>query len=177
MSLLNGMYTQRFNREHGRVGHVFPNMVDDAGDWFWSSYQATSGKIAKPNFLHVNWLLSHFGNVKTEAKVAYIDFVRKDNASSPWKSLNGPDILGNDEFRGKLQGKIDKVPLADAGNVSETHIKEVWNGFVGGMQSNCDAVADALMAALASISSRREDMLEALLPDTIEPMLAWCGRC
>jgi len=46
MSLLNGMYTQRFNREHGR-------------------YQATSGKIAKPNFLHVNWLLSHFGNVKT----------------------------------------------------------------------------------------------------------------
>ena len=127
------------NREHGRVGHVFQgrfksiivdkdayllelsryivrnpvaaNMVDDAGDWFWSSYQATSGKIAKPNFLHVNWLLSQFGNVKTEAKVAYIDFVRKDNASSPWKSLNGPDILGNDEFRGKLQGKIDKVPL------------------------------------------------------------------
>ena len=60
---------------------------------------------------------------------------------------------------------------ADAEDVSKTNIEEVWNGFVGGMQSSCDAVADALMAALASICSRREDMLETLLPDTIEPML------
>jgi REP element-mobilizing transposase RayT len=139
MSLLNGMYTQRFNREHKRVGHVLQgrfksiivdkdayllelsryivrnpvaaDMVDDAGDWFWSSYQATAGEIAKPNFLQVDWLLSQFGSVKTEAKAAYIDFIHKKDASSPWKSLNGPDILGNDEFRGKLQGETDRAPL------------------------------------------------------------------
>jgi len=139
MSLLNGMYTQRFNREHERVGHVFQgrfksiivdkdayllelsryivrnpvaaNMVDDAGDWLWSSYQATAGKIAKPNFLQVNWLLSQFGNGNTEAKAAYIDFVHKEDTYSPWESLNGPDILGNDEFRGKLQGETDRAPL------------------------------------------------------------------
>ena len=33
---------------------------------------------------------------------------------SPWKSLNGPDILGDDVFRGHLQGESDKVPVGMA---------------------------------------------------------------
>lgn len=71
MRQLNGVYTQRFNRAHGRVGHVFQGrykallvergpywlelarhvvlnpvrarMVAAPGDWWWSSYQATAG--------------------------------------------------------------------------------------------------------------------------------------
>jgi len=32
-------------------------------------------------------------------------------SNSSWKSLNGPDILGDDDFRGQLQGDAGKVPI------------------------------------------------------------------
>jgi len=72
MRHLNGVYTQRFNRKHERVGHVFQGrfksiivqresyllelaryivlnpvrarMVRKAKNWPWSSYQATGGQ-------------------------------------------------------------------------------------------------------------------------------------
>lgn len=72
MKLLNGTYTQSFNRTHHRVGHVFQGrfkgilvekdsyllelaryivlnpvragMVRSAKDWAWSSYRATAGQ-------------------------------------------------------------------------------------------------------------------------------------
>ena len=131
MRQLNGMYTQRFNRGHGRVGHVFQGrfksivvdkdayllelsryivrnpvaagMVKDVGDWPWSSYLATAGEVSPPAFLDVGWLLSQFGRVAGKARAAYIAFVRDEHAISPWDQLNGPDILGDDAFRGRLQ--------------------------------------------------------------------------
>ena len=72
MRQLNGLYTQSYNRNHNRVGHVFQGrykailvekqsyllelaryivlnpvraqMVHVAGDWQWSSYRATIGQ-------------------------------------------------------------------------------------------------------------------------------------
>ena len=136
MRQLNGMYTHRFNRKHGRVGHVFQGrfksiivdkdahllelsryivqnpvaagMVKDVGDWPWSSYQATAGEISTPDFLTVDWLLSQFGKAPAKARSAYVAFVREEAAASPWKGLNGPDVLGDDAFRENLQGKIGK---------------------------------------------------------------------
>jgi len=131
MRQLNGMYTQRFNRAHGRVGHLFQGrfksivvdkdayllelsryivrnpvtagMVKDAGDWPWSSYLATSGEVSSPLFLDVDWLLSQFGSDTEKARAAYVAFVRDEQGASPWAQLNGPDILGDDEFRERLQ--------------------------------------------------------------------------
>lgn len=131
MRQLNGIYTQRFNRKHQRVGHVFQGrfksivvdkdayllelsryivrnpvaagMVADVTDWVWSSYRATAGEVPSPKFINVDWLLSQFGGTKAKAKAAYVSFVRKEETGSPWEELNGPDILGNDEFRGGLQ--------------------------------------------------------------------------
>ncbi|MDT9002491.1 transposase [Paucibacter sp. APW11] len=79
MQQLNGIYTQAFNRRHGKVGHVFQGrfkailvdrdsyllevcryvelnpvrarMVERPGDWPWSSYRAHCG-LASP----VSWL-------------------------------------------------------------------------------------------------------------------------
>jgi putative transposase len=80
MRHLNGVYTQRFNRAHGRVGHVFQGrykailvekqayllelcryvvlnpvragMVTGAGDWVWSSYRETVGaRVARRDAL------------------------------------------------------------------------------------------------------------------------------
>jgi len=138
MSQLNGMYTQRFNRKHGRIGHllqgrfksiivdkdsyllelsryivrnpVAADMVDYVGDWPWSSYRATAGEIAAPVFLDVKWLLAQFGKSMAKAKVSYIDFVGKKSDISPWGLLNGPDILGDDDFRSRMQaGNTDAV--------------------------------------------------------------------
>ena len=133
MGQLNGMYTQRFNRLHHRVGHVFQGrfksivvdkdaylielsryvvlnpvragMVDRAGDWTWSSYRAMTGESTPPPFLEVGFLLSQFGASKTGAIEAYCRFVQEGMASKPWEMLNGPDILGDDDFRSALQSQ------------------------------------------------------------------------
>jgi REP element-mobilizing transposase RayT len=77
MRHLNGVYTQRFNRQHGRVGHVFQGrykaiivqkdayllelaryvvlnpvrarMVHTSDQWLWSSYRATAGLCEAPS--------------------------------------------------------------------------------------------------------------------------------
>jgi len=105
MRQLNGVYTQRFNRSHQRVGHIFQGryksilverdsyllelsryvvlnpvrarMVDDVKAWAWSSYRATSGLIPCPSWLSRDWLLSQFGNSKPKAAKAYIAFVNE----------------------------------------------------------------------------------------------------
>jgi len=137
MRQLGGMYTQRFNRLHGRVGHVFQGrfksivvdkdayllelsryvvlnpvragMVKDVADWPWSSYRATAGEEKSPAFLDAGWLLSQFGRTKAKARAAYARFVRDGDASRPWEMLNGPDVLGGDTFRSRLQGKVKDV--------------------------------------------------------------------
>ncbi len=139
MSQLNGMFTQRFNRNHDRVGHLYQGrfksiivdkdsyllelsryivrnpvaarMVDNVGDWPWSSYQATSGMLTPPDFLQVDWLLSQFSHLKAHAQEAYIGFVGEKTNISPWDSLNGPDILGDDVFRGQLQRESENIPI------------------------------------------------------------------
>jgi len=32
-------------------------------------------------------------------------------ANIPWKSLNGPDILGDETFRGQVRGESTKIPV------------------------------------------------------------------
>ncbi|WP_434148396.1 transposase [Methylocaldum gracile subsp. desertum] len=104
MRQLNGVYTQRVNRTHGRVGHVFQGrykailvekdsyllalaryvvlnpvragMVGDVGDWPWSSYAAMVGLAPSPAWLQTHWLLGPFGRQRKRAIVGYIDFVR-----------------------------------------------------------------------------------------------------
>jgi len=82
---------------------VAAGMVKDVGDWPWSSYLATAGEVSSPAFLDVGWLFSRFGSVAETAKAAYVAFVRDEQTTSLWDQLNGPDILGDDLFRGRLQ--------------------------------------------------------------------------
>jgi len=131
MGQLNGIYTQRFNRKHGRVGHVYQGrfksilvdkdsyllelsryvvlnpvragMVESVGDWRWSSYLAMVGDVACPDFLDGDFLLSQFGKTKGKARASYIHFVSNGLDYKPWDMLNGPDILGDDNFRSDIQ--------------------------------------------------------------------------
>jgi putative transposase len=105
MRQLNGVYTQRFNRRHGRVGHVFQGRykailverdsylkelarygvlnpvrakrVQHPGDWPWSSYAMTAGKAVSPVWLSTEWLLGQFGPQRERAQNAYVHFVEE----------------------------------------------------------------------------------------------------
>lgn len=132
MRHLNGVYTQRFNRRHAWVGHVFQGrykaivvekdayllalsryivrnpvaagMVADVGDWSWSSYRATAGEVVGPAWLHKRWLLSQFG--QGEAKAAYADYVRDGVEAAIWDERTGADVLGDDNFRKALTDQV-----------------------------------------------------------------------
>ena len=135
MRQLNGVYTQRFNQTHRRVGHVFQGrykailvqknsyllelaryivlnpvragMVRDAGDWSWSSYRAMTGIINTPEWLHTDWILSAFSQSKKVAIERYRTFVSQGKSQpSPWEQLKNQIYLGADEFVDEMQSKL-----------------------------------------------------------------------
>lgn len=136
MRQLNGVYTQGFNRNHTRVGHVFQgrykailvdsdsyllelaryivlnpvraSMTDSAGEWRWSSYRATAGYQATPDWLQKDWLLAVFDEQKERAIESYRKFIEeKHDNSSPWGLLKNQVYLGNDAFAERMRQRID----------------------------------------------------------------------
>ena len=137
MRQLNGMYSQKHNNAHGRVGHVFQGrykailvekqayllelaryivlnpvragMVKQVRDWPWSSYRATVGQSAAPNCLTTDWLLAAFGAKRGEAIKRYRRFVREGKGqSSPWLILRNQVYLGSEAFVENVQAHIDR---------------------------------------------------------------------
>lgn len=135
MRHLNGVYTQRFNREHGRVGHVFQGrykailvqkesyllelaryivlnpvrarMVKEAKDWFWSSYRNTAGLEETPNWLSVDWILSAFSECRRDAITQYEVFVaRGKNQPTVWEQLKNQIYLGSELFVDEMHCKL-----------------------------------------------------------------------
>lgn len=128
MKHLNALYTQRFNRKHHRVGHLFQGrykaivvekntylkelcrylvlnpvrarMVKHPKDWKWSSYRATVG-VEKPEpWLEVDWVLGQFGKERKGAQTAYRRFVEEGmgKKESPWDELYSRVYLGSEKF-------------------------------------------------------------------------------
>jgi REP element-mobilizing transposase RayT len=127
MRRLNGVYTQRFNRRHGRAGHVLQGrfnsivvererylleltryialnpvragIVRSPGDWRWSSYRATAGLCPAPSWLAATPLLHRFSAQPGTAQHGFRGFVDEGiKAPSPWSLLRGQILLGTDEF-------------------------------------------------------------------------------
>jgi putative transposase len=132
MRQLNGVYTQRVNRTHQRVGHLFQGrfkgilvqketyllelaryivlnpvragMVADPAAWVWSSYRATAGLEAKPPYLTTDWLLAAFGQTTRAATAGYVRFVDAGiGRESPWDALKGQIYLGSEDFVEAMQ--------------------------------------------------------------------------
>ncbi|WP_040725099.1 transposase [Thiomicrorhabdus sp. Kp2] len=135
MRHLNGVYTQRFNRTHNRVGHVFQgrykailvqkdsyllelaryivlnpvraNKVLTAQDWPWSSYRSTAGFTSVENWLTVDWILSSFSDQKINAAKVYREFVSEGmNQPKIWDELKNQIYLGDESFIKNMQSKI-----------------------------------------------------------------------
>jgi len=130
MRQLNGVYTQRFNRIHGRVGHVFQGrfksillekdahllelcryivrnpvaagMAKNATDWPWSSYRTTAGLEQAPVFACAGWVLEQFGGSRKRYQ-EYVD--RALSGDAPLQDAAGSHVLGSNEFREAVQKK------------------------------------------------------------------------
>ena len=135
MRQLNGVYTQKSNRKHSRVGHVFQGrykaivvqkdsyllelvryivlnpvlakMVNGLNDWPWSSYSSMVGESESPEWLEADWILSTFAEKRQVAIAKYIDFVRAGiELPSIWNMLKFQIYLGDDDFIDRLQNKL-----------------------------------------------------------------------
>ncbi len=71
-------------------------MVNDAGDWPWSSYLAMIGRAAGLECLQPDWLLAQFNSERSQAIIGYQNFVRSGVGLSPvWEGLKSQIFLGN----------------------------------------------------------------------------------
>ena len=142
MRQLNGVYTQKSNRKHHRVGHVFQgrykailvqkerhllelaryvvlnpvraNMVNDVVDWQWSSYSAMVGSTTSPSWLETDWLLGQFGDSRQAAIECYVNFVRAGVGLSPvWQALKHQIYLGEASFMEEVQEKMEAYGAED----------------------------------------------------------------
>ena len=139
MRQLNGVFTQRFNRSHQRVGHVFQGrfkailvdkdsyllelaryvvlnplrakLVRNLEQWQWSSYLATCGQAPKPDWLQCDFILAQFSTQRAGAIRKYIAFVHEGKGlPSVWAELQGQIYLGSQAFVEKMQALIDQKP-------------------------------------------------------------------
>lgn len=137
MRQLNGVYTQRFNRRHHRVGHLFQGrfkailvereshllelsryvvlnpvragMVAEPAAYPWSSYTATVGLVKRPSWLVVDWIVNQFGADFYTARRLYAQFVAEGrNTPSPMICLRGQFMLGGTAFAEAMRAALDR---------------------------------------------------------------------
>ena len=135
MRRLNGVYTQAFNRRHGRVGHVLQGryksilvdkesyllelcryvvlnpvrakMVASVADWPWSSYLAMMAKGGAPDWLATDRVLGLFADSPARARRAFARFVAQGvKQPSPWNELRGQIFLESDDFHAETQIRL-----------------------------------------------------------------------
>jgi REP element-mobilizing transposase RayT len=131
MRQLNGVFTMRFNKRHGSVGHVFQGrykailiqkeshllevcryvvlnpvrakVVKTPDRWKWSSYRAMAGLEKSHPCLTTDWVLGQFGPRKRIAVRKYRGFVFDGiGGQRIWHKVKAQSILGEEEFGNRL---------------------------------------------------------------------------
>lgn len=134
MRQLNGVYTQSYNRRHGRTGHLFQGryqgilvekethllevcryvvlnpvrakLVRHPEEWEWSSYLATAGKEKPHRCLSTQWVLERFGSSLKEAAIRYRQFIEEGIGETIWDKVRAQSILGREDFVESLVGYV-----------------------------------------------------------------------
>lgn len=141
MKQLNGLYTQRFNRRHGRVGHLFQGrfgailveretyllelvryislnpvrgrIVSTPEDWRWSSHRAHSALASAPGWLCVEAILERFGADPMQAPLRYRSFVDAGSGlAGPWAQVRGQVLLGSDAFAERFRTLLSQRAIS-----------------------------------------------------------------
>jgi REP element-mobilizing transposase RayT/DNA-binding CsgD family transcriptional regulator len=158
MRYLNGVYTQKFNRKHTRVGHVFQGrykgilvdkneyllelsryivlnpvragMVESAEDWNWSSYGVVAGMKSCPAWFDREWILGSFGKKEKTAIKHYIQFVANGvQQPSPWTKIKNQIYLGSDEFVDQVQANIVDKNLSEVPKIQRRSVPKTLNEY------------------------------------------------
>jgi REP element-mobilizing transposase RayT len=137
MRQLNGVYTQLFNKWHGRTGHLFQGrykailiqkdshllevcryvvlnpvrakVIKRPEDWKWSSYLATAGKTKPHPCLTTDWVLGQFSRKRGKAEQEYRQFVHWGiGQKSIWAEVRGQSLLGEETFMDRLTDHLKK---------------------------------------------------------------------
>lgn len=136
MRQLNGVYTQLFNKQHNRAGHLFQGRYKSiliqkdshllevcryvvlnpvrariaAGPeaWRWSSYRATAGREFAPPCLTTAWVLCQFSGKRELAKKEYRQFVTQGIGKTLWHEVRGQAFLGEETFADELADRLRK---------------------------------------------------------------------
>lgn len=132
MQQLNSAYSQSFNRQHDRVGHVLQGrfkalivdrdpyflqvvryivlnpvearLVDDPGAWRWSSYQATAGLSDPPPFLALDDVWRMFAATACDAQRRFIAFVDAGRGQS---APSETSVSGSETFRANVASALE----------------------------------------------------------------------
>jgi hypothetical protein len=137
MRQVNGVYTQLFNKRHGRTGHLFQGrykailiqkdshllevcryvvlnpirakMVEKPDDYAWSSYLATAGRAKTHPCLTTDWVLGQFSGKRGKAEQEYRRFVNLGiGERTIWTGVRGQAILGEEEFAERFVDHLRK---------------------------------------------------------------------
>ncbi len=137
MRQINSVYTQLFNKRHGRTGHLFQGrykailiqkdshlldvcryvvlnpvrakMVEEPEEWQWSSYLATGGKAKPHPCLTTDWVLGQFSGKRGKAEQEYQKFVHWGiGQKSIWTEVRGQTLLGEEAFLEQLVVRLKK---------------------------------------------------------------------
>lgn len=148
MRQLNGVYTQRSNRRHNRVGHLFQGRyksivvdkenyllevsryvvlnpvrakaVEMPGEWKWSSYRETAGLSGPYPLLTTGWILGQFDMDADKARGKYAAFVAEGiSGKAIWDELTGQCLLGDGNFVDRLKRHLNKME-----NIKEIPVRQ-----------------------------------------------------
>ena len=137
MRHINGAYTTYFNVKRQRSGHLFQGrykailveadeyatqlsryihlnpvragMVEEPGDYRWSSYQYYAGWQTPPEWLQTDFITDFFGGKKSIAQKRYREFVcslLNQEYESPLKEVVASTILGSAPFVMEMQERF-----------------------------------------------------------------------
>jgi putative transposase len=134
MRQLNGVYTQAFNRNHSRTGHVFQGrykailvepelyllelcrtvttspvaakLSKDPTKWKWSSLRATIGHEDAPVWLDTDTCIDSFGKNKKKSQEKFKEFVLAGkDTEQVWNNLRKQIYLGSEHYVKKMASR------------------------------------------------------------------------
>lgn len=135
MRYLNSEYAKGWNRRRGTRGHVFgerfvskpiederyawtalkyiawnpveSGYVKHPSEWVWSSYHATAGLVAAPEFLDLSWMREFFGRpTLAQAQLAYREMMADPLTVAEAEEYLNTIVVGSEDFQAAVRRQI-----------------------------------------------------------------------